>query len=51
MNQLKKSPYVPIVKHLEDVNDLRLGRDSGLVPGQEHLAYEIARDIHELALA
>ena len=49
MSLLKKSPYIPIVKHLEDLDDLTLGRDSGLVANQENLAYEIAQDILELA--
>jgi broad specificity phosphatase PhoE len=42
---------VPIIKHLEDVDDLLQNRDSGLLPEQEHLAEALADEIYEHAIS
>lgn len=49
MEKLEKQPInVPIVRHLEDVDDLiRFGRDGDLIPGQESEAKNIAEKFIE----
>ena len=42
--------HIPIAKHLEDQDNLLCGRDAELVPGQEHLAEDMADDIYEHAI-
>lgn len=42
---------IPIVKHLEDADDLQQGRDAEIVQGQEHLAETMAESIYQHALA
>jgi hypothetical protein len=42
---------VPIIKHLEDKDDLLQNRDAGLVPEQEHLAEDLADEIYDHAIA
>ncbi len=42
---------VPIIKHLEDKDDLLQNRDAGLVPDQEHLAENLAEEIYNHAIA
>lgn len=45
---MKEGFRVPIIKHLEDENDLLQGRDSDLVSGQETSAEAIAEEIQNL---
>ena len=46
-NRTKK---IPIVKHLEDIDDLTIGRDTGIIPGQEGLARKLADEIYKYSL-
>lgn len=42
---------IPIIKHLEDIDDLLQNRDAGLLPEQEHLAEALADEIYEHAIS
>lgn len=42
--------HIPIAKHLEDKDNLHEGRDAELVPGQEHLAENMAEAIYQHAI-
>ena len=46
-NRTKK---IPIVKHLEDIDDLTIGRDTGIIPGQKNLARKLADEIYKYSL-
>lgn len=46
----KLTPNIPIVRHFDDIDDLaKFGRDGELVPGQEQIASQIAKEIFEEA--
>ena len=47
---MKERFFVPIVKHLEDVDDLNYGRDAILVPEQYERAKNLAEDIYKTAI-
>ncbi len=47
INRTKK---IPIVKHLEDIDDLTISRDTGIIPGQKNLARKLADEIYKYSL-
>lgn len=40
---------VPIIKHLKDIDDLTIGRDTGILAGQENLGRKLADEIYKYA--
>lgn len=47
---MKEGIKIPIAEHLEDRDDLLMGRDTELIAGQEHLAEELADKIYHHAI-
>ena len=45
--KIQKRKKLPIVKHLEDIDDLSIGRDTSLVPGQKILVNKLADSIYQ----
>ena len=44
---MSEKPHAFVAKHLHDRDDLQKeGRDSGLIPGQENLAAEMATKLY-----
>jgi broad specificity phosphatase PhoE len=45
-----RTKKIPVVKHLEDIDDLTIGRDTGICQGQKHLARKLADEIYKYSL-